>query len=242
MRRQLRSRRAAECRAIDATSSHSTFAPALRSRPCDHRYRTNARVDRSASGRDGRGAKRAMRAHEELLRYVEQRSRNLHGGRRLQTFGEVESTRVWSIDPFGRKPLRSVLHQRRPNLVDSRWRYLGLKNSSREAVSRFGCPVGSNQRPIQLRACKNVIIVRTAIFANPTAPPARPASERFTWRFRVLAAQWTRRIKIAILTITPESKAMEAPAHFGGCLCHLPEPLKPAQPTTYPRVAAGGGT
>ena len=76
MRRQLRSRRAAECRAIDVTSSHSTFAPALRSRPCDHRYRTNARVDRSASGRVGRGAKRAMRAHEELLRYVEQRSRN----------------------------------------------------------------------------------------------------------------------------------------------------------------------
>ena len=76
MRRQLRSRRAAECRAIDATSSHSTFAPALRSRPCDHRYRTNTRVDWSASGRDGRGAKRAMRAHEELLRYVEQRSRN----------------------------------------------------------------------------------------------------------------------------------------------------------------------
>jgi len=76
MRRQFRSRRAAECRAIDATSSHSTFAPALRSRPCDHRYRTNTRVDRSASGRDGRGAKRAMRAHEELLRYVEQRSRS----------------------------------------------------------------------------------------------------------------------------------------------------------------------
>ena len=76
MRRQFRSRSAAECRAIDATSSHSTFAPALRSRPCDHRYRTNARVDRSASGRVGRGAKRAMRAHEELLRYVEQRSRN----------------------------------------------------------------------------------------------------------------------------------------------------------------------